>query len=262
MARAPRKRVRIGTVWIDAVTFDEALAEICALRERGQGGSIFTPNVDHVVNAWKTPHLTRVYADASLSLVDGVPLLWAARILGTPLPEKISGSDLTPRLFDLALERGWRVFLVGGAEGVADETARILGQRGVQVVGVDASFVKLEGDPSEEALVERLVACKPDLVIVALGAPKQEYWIERIGPRIKPAICAAVGASLDFVTGRVSRAPRWMQRSGLEWLHRLASDPRRLAYRYLVNDPQIARVVFETWRAPRESRVRVVEREG
>jgi N-acetylglucosaminyldiphosphoundecaprenol N-acetyl-beta-D-mannosaminyltransferase len=249
-------RLRIGEIWIDGVTFDGALERIDELIARGEGGSVFTPNVDHVVNAGRVDKLRAAYAACSLSLVDGQPLVWASRLLGAPLPEKVSGSDLVPRLLERAVARRHRVYLLGGAAGVAEAAADLLQRRGVEVAGFDGGRISLDPAPGEDdALVERISAARPDLLLVALGSPKQEVWIHRCGARLRPAVCVAVGAALDFITGRVKRAPRWMQKAGLEWLYRLGSEPRRLAFRYLVNDPQILMVLARTLRMPREQRV-------
>jgi N-acetylglucosaminyldiphosphoundecaprenol N-acetyl-beta-D-mannosaminyltransferase len=251
-------RVRIGKVWIDALSFDGALDAIEALVEGGQGGSVFTPNVDHIVTAEDNAPFQAAYLEASLSLADGQPLLWAARWLRTPLPEKISGSDLVWPLLQRAGSRRWRVFLLGGAPGVAAEAAaKVERELGVVIAGVDDSVIPADpGASGGTALVERVRSARPDLVLVALGAPKQELWISRSLPKLRPAVMIGVGASLDFVTGRLARAPRWVSRGGLEWLWRLVREPRRLAYRYLVKDPRFLAILLRTARLPRGERLR------
>jgi N-acetylglucosaminyldiphosphoundecaprenol N-acetyl-beta-D-mannosaminyltransferase len=257
-----RGRVRIGELWMDALTFAEALDEIAALVAAGRGGSVLTPNVDHIVTAESHAGLREAYRRASLSLVDGMPVLWAARLLGTPLPEKVSGSDLVMPLMRRAAAEGWRVYLVGGAPGVAAEAAeKLRRQCGVNVVGHDAPMVRADGSSQDEAsLVRRIERARPHLVLVALGAPKQEMWIERMRATLGAAVAVGVGASLDFVVGRVKRAPVWMSRVGLEWLYRLASEPRRLWRRYLLRDPQFLFTVLRTMREPRARRLSRVER--
>ena len=256
MSDSRHLRLRIGPIWIDAVTFDQALERILALVELGQGGSVFTPNVDHVVSADRQPALREAYADASLSLVDGQPLVWASRLLGHALPEKISGSDLVPRLLDRAIERRLRVYLLGGAAGVVEEADRLLRGQGVNVVGFDGALIPQDPMPTaEDQVVQRIRTARPDLLLVALGTPKQEIWIHRVRVLVRPAVCLGIGASLDFLTGRIRRAPPWMQRAGLEWFYRLIHEPRRLYWRYLVNDPRIVLVVARTLRLPRAERV-------
>jgi N-acetylglucosaminyldiphosphoundecaprenol N-acetyl-beta-D-mannosaminyltransferase len=251
------RRVRIGRVWMDALAFPEALRAIEALVASRRGGSVFTPNVDHVVLAEDDAAFRDAYGAASLSLVDGQLLLWASRLLRTPVPEKISGSDLVGPLLELAAARGFSVYLLGGAPGVADEAARIARGMGVRVAGAECPSIRLDdADGEGRAAAERVRAAAPDLVLVALGAPKQERWIHRHLERLRPAVALGVGASLDFLAGRVRRAPRWISRAGLEWAYRLAHEPRRLAHRYLVRDPRFLPILLRTARSPRSTRTR------
>jgi N-acetylglucosaminyldiphosphoundecaprenol N-acetyl-beta-D-mannosaminyltransferase len=180
--------------------------------------------------------------------VDGQPLVWASRILGSPLPEKISGADLVDPLLARAGRRGWRVFLVGGAPGSARTAAqRFAAAYGVQIAGVEDGRIDLAEGPADDALVERIRQARPHLVLVALGAPKQEIWIAARRARLAPAVSLGVGAALDFAAGAVRRAPRWMQPAGLELRYRLVQEPRRLARRYLWNDPRFLAVLVRTW---------------
>ena len=252
-------RIRLGHLWIDALTFAEALDRIVALVRSGAGGSVFTPNVDHVVTAEDDLAFRAAYAAADLSLADGQPLVWASRLLGAPLPGKVSGSDLVWPLLERAAQLRWRVYLLGGDPGVGEAVAaRLERELGLRVVGVDAARIPLEAPGgSPDAALARLCAARPDLVLVALGAPKQERWIHRSMAALRPAVAVGVGASLDFLAGRLSRAPAWMSRAGLEWLYRLLQDPRRLAVRYLWKDPRFLLVLLRTARSPRPDRVRV-----
>src|SRR5512137_805599 len=238
-------RVRIGHLWVDAVTFDNALSAVDALVRSGRGGSVFTPNVDHVVTAEDDDAFRAAYEDVSLSLADGKPILWAATLLGTPLPEKVSGSDLIEPLLRLAGRSRWRVFLLGGGPGVAEAAAeRSHRDFGVNVVGTASPFIRLDGKPGDlEQGVAEVEAAKPDLVLVAMGAPKQERWIHHNRTRLGAAVGVGIGASLDFVIGRIQRAPRWVSNAGMEWLYRLVREPRRLAHRYLVKDPRFLGVL-------------------
>ncbi len=248
---SPRSRIELGPVPLDGVTLGEALDRIEDLVASGQGGAVFTPNVDHVVLAHEDSRFRAAYARSSLSLADGMPILWTSRWLGTPLPEKVSGSDLVSPLLERAAERGWRVYLLGGAPGVAalarDRTLQRLPS--LRVVGVDAPTVDVD-EPAElrEVVVERIRSAGPHLVLVAFGAPKQEIWIDEVRGALKPAVLIGVGASLDFLAGSVPRAPRWMSRSGLEWLYRLGREPRRLWRRYLLRDPKFVMLAGEMLR--------------
>jgi N-acetylglucosaminyldiphosphoundecaprenol N-acetyl-beta-D-mannosaminyltransferase len=248
-------RIRFGHVAVDVVTFSGALDAIGRLIAMGRGGSVFTPNVDHVVKAEHHSEFRSAYGRASLSLADGMPLVWCSRLLGTKLPEKVSGSDLVYPLAQRAAERGWRVFLLGGAPGVGEQAARELRRRfGVEVVGVDDSMISLDpsGAATNGAVLQRIQESRADLVLVALGAPKQEIWIDRHREELRPAIAIGLGATFDFVAGTRRRAPRWVSACGLEWLHRLTQEPGRLWRRYLVDDPQFLGVLWRTLRERRQ----------
>jgi N-acetylglucosaminyldiphosphoundecaprenol N-acetyl-beta-D-mannosaminyltransferase len=248
----------VGHLWIDAVTFDQAVDAVERLVTAGEGGMIFTPNVDHVVQVERNPVFRDAYQKASLSVVDGQLLLWASYVLGTPLPEKISGSDLLLPLARRAAERKWRVYLLGGGPGVADlAAAELKKQFDIDIVGTDAPFVTKEGDPVDgPQVIERIAKVRPHLLFVAFGAPKQELFLQRAMPTIRPAVGIGVGAGFDFVTGRIKRAPRWISETGLEWLYRLAQEPRRLGKRYLVDDPMFLAILARTMREPKIERLK------
>ena len=252
---APAARLRLGRLAIDHLTAAGALDAIERLVELRRGGMVVTPNVDHVVIAERSDEFCAAYAEADLSLADGMPIIWSSRLLGAPLPEKVSGSDLVLPLMDRAAARGWRVFLLGAGPGVAEAAAlRLRRERGVVVVGTAAPHVRVgsgEADPEGDAAVDAIRAASPHLVLVAFGAPKQEIWMRRRRQALSPAVLLGVGASLDFVAGRVRRAPRWISSSGLEWLWRLAREPRRLARRYLLEDPRFLGVLWRELRSRR-----------
>jgi N-acetylglucosaminyldiphosphoundecaprenol N-acetyl-beta-D-mannosaminyltransferase len=254
--RVAAARVRLGHIDVDDLTFSSALDAIEVLVERRSGGGVFTPNVDHVVIAERDAEFRAAYAAADLSLADGMPIVWSSRLLGVPLPEKVSGSDLVLPLMSRAAARQWKVFLLGAGPGVADAAAeRLRLELGVLVVGTAAPMVRVgpgEPDPEGDAATEIIRAAHPDLVLVAFGAPKQEIWMHRHREALAPAVLVGVGASLDFITGRVRRAPHWISSAGLEWLWRLAREPRRLWRRYLLEDPRFLAVL---WRELRERRL-------
>lgn len=228
-----------GTLAVNRITGAESVAAIGRLIEQGQGGYVATPNVDHIVLARANKRLRAAYRRAALSLADGQPLIWMSRLLGTPLPEKVSGADLIWRLAAEAERKNWGIFLYGASPMVSMQAERKLRELypALRIVGRNATW--WEGG-NATAVVQEIRAAKPDLVIVALGCPKQELWMRRHATLIAPAVAIGLGGSLDFVAGAVRRAPNWMSRHGLEWLYRLAQEPRRLAYRYLVRDLYIA----------------------
>jgi N-acetylglucosaminyldiphosphoundecaprenol N-acetyl-beta-D-mannosaminyltransferase len=252
------RRLRIGRVWIDVLTFADALDEIEKLVDRGQGGAVYTPNVDHVIKAESNEAFRRAYEHASLSLADGMPLVWVSGLLGCPLPERVAGSELLGPLMERAAQRGWRVYLLGGAPGVAKTAAHILSHsHGVNIVGWDDCRIGIDGSDISGNSIARARDARPDLVLVALGPPKQELWIHLAAESIRPAVAFGIGAGLDFLTGKHKKAPRWVARAGLEWAFRLLQEPRRLWRRYLVESPRFAIVVFSTWLLPRSARVRL-----
>jgi N-acetylglucosaminyldiphosphoundecaprenol N-acetyl-beta-D-mannosaminyltransferase len=234
-------RLSIGSVQVDAHTFASALDAIEALVVAGRGGAVFTPNVDHVVKAEHDAALREAYAAAELCLADGMPLVWASRLLAPRLPERVAGSDLVLPLLRRAASRGWGVYLLGGAPGSAELAAAAIAEStGARIAGTDAPHVSLERMDEGEgaAALARVRAAHPQLLFVGLGAPKQELWIHRHRAELAPTVSLGVGAAIDFLAGRVPRAPRWMARTGLEWAYRLAREPRRLSRRYLVDDPE------------------------
>ena len=245
-------RLQVGKVPVDVVSFSQALSALEALVESKRGGFVFTPNIDHVVTAEDNPPFADAYARASLSLADGMPIVWASRLLGTPLPERVAGSDLVGPLLELAGRRKWRVAFFGAGPGVADKAAAVARERwGTHVISTDAPMVRLDDQQQVDGIANSLATQKPDLVLFALGAPKQELLIAAIAQRLSPAVLLGVGASLDFIAGTIKRAPALLRKTGFEWLYRLAQEPRRLWRRYLINDPKFLLIVLKTLRAAR-----------
>ncbi|HVV17409.1 MAG TPA: WecB/TagA/CpsF family glycosyltransferase [Polyangia bacterium] len=245
----------MGRLPIDVVDFAGALEVIEGLVRAREGGMVFTPNVDHVVLAEKDDRLRAAYARVSLSLVDGVPVLWASRLLGHPLPEKVSGSDLVLPLVERAAARGWRLFLLGGATGVADRAADVLRERhpGLTICGTASPMIDLKADPETRRAIGRQIAeTRPDLVLVCFGAPKQEIFCDDNRDILTPAVMVCVGAGIDFVAGTARRAPAWISKLGMEWAYRLAREPRRLAGRYLLRDPQFLGILLRQWLGRRQ----------
>ena len=244
-------RFRLGQLAIDPLTQQEALDAIARLVAARTGGMVFTPNVDHVILAQDDARFRSAYAEASLSLVDGFPVLVASRLLGHRVPEKVSGSDLLLPLAERAARDGWSVYLVGGGPGVADQAARLLTSLhpGLVVRGVDASAIDMDGPAQvRAAVVRRARQANAELVLVALGSPKGELWAAEARASLAPAILVAIGAGLDFLVGTQKRAPRVLSEIGLEWLFRLCREPRRLWRRYLVRGPRFVPIVIRSAR--------------
>jgi N-acetylglucosaminyldiphosphoundecaprenol N-acetyl-beta-D-mannosaminyltransferase len=244
------ERIRIGRLSIDVTDFAGALAIIEERILNRAGGTIFTPNVDHIVLVERDRRFRDAYARAALSLVDGMPVLWAARLLGGHLPEKVSGSDLVIPLAHRAAIRGWRVYLLGGGRGVGELASAKLKQLhpGLNIVGMSAPAIDIDGDPApRRAIAAEIAATRPDLVLVALGTPKQEIFCDEVQEVLAPAVLVGIGAGIDFVAGTARRAPRWVSTVGFEWAYRLIHEPRRLAGRYLLRDPEFLAICARQW---------------
>ncbi|MGD9648746.1 MAG: WecB/TagA/CpsF family glycosyltransferase [Pirellulales bacterium] len=232
------RRVPLFGFELDAVALDEAVARVYSwLREPGSACRyVVTPNVDHAVLYQRHAGLRAAYADASLVLADGMPVVATARLLGRPIPERVTGTDLTVSLLARADEfGGCRVFLLGASPEAAARAAELIVAQwpAVTVVGTNSPPRGFENDPAEsERILDHIERASPDLLVVGLGAPKQELWVHAHHQRIRAAVALCVGAAIDFLGGAKKRAPEWMQQYGLEWLHRLASEPRRLGPRY------------------------------
>ena len=223
---------------IDRLTMQAAVDRLLDwVQTPGEGCRyVVTPNVDHAVLFQQHAGLRAAYADAGLVLADGMPVVWASRLVGRPLPERVTGSDLVPNLFTAAQQRqGLRVFLLGAAPGVGERAATKIAERwpAVRVLDTYSPRLGFERDPVENAeILARIARAKPDVLVVGLGAPKQELWVHAHRQQIAAPVALCVGATLDFLAGERLRAPAWMRKTGLEWIHRLAGEPRRLASRY------------------------------
>ncbi len=242
---------------IDAIRLPEAVDRIYGWMRATDAACryVVTPNVDHAVMFQENAEFRSAYESAAMVLADGLPVVLASRLLRRPIPERVAGSDLVPALLEAAeTHGGLKVFLLGAAPGVADRAAEKIYERwpAVRVVGTYSPPLGFEHDEAENAsILERVATAEAEMLIVGLGAPKQELWVHahRAGLKVPVALC--VGATIDFLAGHKSRAPRWMQRTGLEWLHRLASDPRRLAGRYARDAWLFPRMIWREWRTKR-----------
>jgi N-acetylglucosaminyldiphosphoundecaprenol N-acetyl-beta-D-mannosaminyltransferase len=234
------------------VAFDELCACVDDRIESREPGYITTPNVDHICRFHRHEAFREAYLGAWLIVVDGAPVIWASRALGVPLKRKLSGSDLVVLLSEHAARRGYSVYLFGAAEGVAEEAAANLRRQfaGLNIVGVYSPPLGFYNDEEmNAAVIHRICDAAPDICFVALGAPQQELWMHKHCRACGVPVMLGIGGGFDFVSGRVRRAPVWMQNAGLEWVWRLCQEPRRLWRRYLVDDAYIV-VLFarELWR--------------
>ncbi len=241
-------RMKFLNTEIDNLTMQESLEIIDELINRKKPSYVVTPNVDHIVKLEEDTEFQDVYENADLILTDGMPLIWISKMKKTPIKEKVSGSDLFPKVCELAAKKGYRLFLLGAAEGVADTAARNLEEKynGLNVVGTYSPSYGFEKNEDEINHIINIVReANPDILAVGLGAPKQEKFIYKYKDKLNVPISLAIGASIDFEAGNINRAPKWMQDSGLEWLYRLCKEPKRMYKRYLVDDIEIIKLLFK-----------------
>ncbi len=235
-----RPQIDIIGTRINNLDMTGVLAQLERLIALGTPSQVITANVDQLVTKRKDAEIERIFRAAALIVADGVPLLWAARFLNTPLPERINGTDLLEKICELAIQRGFSVFLLGGMEGVAANAALNLQKwfPGLKVSGTYSPYHGFENDAEEnKKIVSLLTEKKADILFTSLGFPKGIKWIDRYLPVCGIPLGIEVGASFVFVSRRIKRAPHWMQNRGLEWFWRLIHEPRRLWKRYLINDP-------------------------
>jgi N-acetylglucosaminyldiphosphoundecaprenol N-acetyl-beta-D-mannosaminyltransferase len=201
-----------------------------------RGGWLITANLDFLRRFYKEERMQVLYSEADLRVADGMPLVWAAWLQGTPVPERIAGSSLIRPLARRAAAEGRRVYFLGGEGRTAQDAAALLKLEFPQLPVAGSSSPWLPAEPDDAAVEptrQILTEARPDIVLVALGSPKQEWLISKLRRSLPACWFIGVGMSFSFTTGHRARAPLWMQRSGLEWVHRLISEPRRLGKRYL-----------------------------
>ncbi len=236
---AGRRKVDICGVMVDRVRLEELLDCAMIRVKRRNPGYIVTPNADHVCLYHHDEAFRRAYLEASFVVPDGVPLLWSGRLLGTPLIQRLNGTDLVHAICKRAAAEGRSIFLLGAAEGVPAQAAAKLKSLypGLLVAGMHSPPMGFEKSAEEKAaILERLRAAAPDICFTAVGSPKQEIWMWQHCQESGVPLMIGVGASLDFIAGNKRRAPHVFQKAGLEWLWRLCTEPRRLWRRYLVDD--------------------------
>ena len=235
-------RIKFMNTCIDNLTMSETLNEIDKLIQKKNCSYVVTPNVDHIVRLEKDAELQKVYKNASLILTDGKPLIWISKWYRTPIKEKISGSDLFPKVCELSANKNYTMYLLGAAEGVADTAARNLMKKypGLNIVGTYSPPFGFEKNEQEiNKIKAQIKDVHPDILIVGLGCPKQEKFMYYHCKELGVPISFGLGASIDFEAGNIKRAPKWMSEHGLEWLYRITQDPKRLVKRYLVDDMKI-----------------------
>lgn len=229
------QKVNILDISIDNISMADLLPKL------KQGGIVFTPNVDHLMRLRHDPSFRKIYDCATYKTCDSQVLMYASKLLGTPLIEKLSGSDLFPAFYEhYRNDEEVKVFLLGAKEGIAAKAQQLINQKvGRQmVVGSHSPTFGFEKDEAECAQIIKMIeASGANTLAIGVGSPKQEKWIFNHHSKFKNiSLFLAIGATIDFEAGHIARAPKWVSEVGLEWLYRLISEPRRLWKRYILND--------------------------
>ncbi len=246
-AQAAPRVLHYGGLPLADLTQKQVEALIAADLHDGRGGWLVTANLDHLRRMRSDAGVRELLRAADLVVADGMPLVWAGRLADAPVRERVAGSDLIFTLSAEAAQVGASVYLLGGSPGAAADAAGELRRRHPQlrIAGTACPPYGFENSPELlDDVVRDVVAASPGLVFVGLGFPKQDQLIARLRREHHDAWYVGCGVSIDFVAGRVQRAPRWMQRSGVEWLYRLTREPRKLAARYLVHGIPFALRLF------------------
>lgn len=239
-------RVDVLGVGVSATSIPSVLSTVDGWIERGEQHYVCVTGVHGVMESRRDPELRRIHNESGLTVPDGAPLLWAGRYAGAREMDRVRGPDLLPALAERAADRGWRIFLYGGAPGTAERLADRLVARfpGLVVAGTHTPPFRPLTAAEEVDVVERINAARPDLVLVGLSTPKQERWMSWARGRITATAMFGMGAAFDIHAGLVTEAPRWIRPTGFEWLYRMARDPRRLGPRYLRHNPRFVGAVL------------------
>lgn len=253
------KQISLFNIQLNALSMDETVGIIATWLKDGNQSCRFvvTPNVDHIVQLDTNQKLQIAYRNAALVVADGKPVAWAAKLLGKPLPGTVPGSDLVPAIFDNAQQNQMplKVFLLGAMPGVAERAKLNIEKQWpvVQVVGVHSPAFGFEKDPAYcDEICKMVNATDAQLLLVGVGAPKQELWVNAHAPRLSVNAALCIGATIDFLAGEKARAPVWMRKLGLEWLHRMCTEPKRLAKRYFIDAMVFPRLMVKAWWHGRE----------
>ena len=242
------KKQPLLNIYVNNLNWKEVMDSIKMLVERDMPSYIIEVNVDVLVKIEKDPQLKQITDQADLVLVDGKPLMWIAQWQKNPVKAKISGSDLVQTICEEAQKEEYSVFIVGGRDGASIQAADNMRAKypGIRIVGTYEPPLGFEQSQEEvEQMNQMILRAKPDILFACLGCPKQEKWVYENHKKYGAKVSLCAGASVDFMAGRVRRAPKWMREHGLEWLYRFLMEPRRLFKRYFIDDMKI---VFLMWR--------------
>ena len=242
------KKQQLLNTYVNSLDMQETLAAIEGFIEEKKKSYVVAINVDVVVRIEKDPYLKQITDSADMVLVDGKPLVWISKLYKRPVKAKISGSDMVPLLCEVAADKGYKIFILGGMEGVADKAKEKLEEKhpSIQIVGTYAPPLGFEKDPEEIARINQMINdASPDILLGCLGCPKQEKFIYENYQKYCATVSVCAGATVDFLAGNVNRAPKWMSEHGLEWFYRFLQEPRRMFRRYFVDD---LKIISLTWK--------------
>lgn len=244
----PKDRVNILDVEVSRYNLDETMGLFCNAIDTGRKLRVSVTPVNCVLWAYRDENLKKIYNSADLVTADGVPLVWASKFLGSSIKGRVTGLDLLPEFSKISADKGYRLFFLGAAEGVATKLANYLKSvnPGLKIAGTySPPFADQFSEAENDKMIDMINKSKTDILWVSLTAPKQDYWIAEHFDRLNVAIAIGVGAAFDVVAGNIKRSPKWMQKAGLEWLFRLAQEPGRLSKRYLIEAPQFIPLLFK-----------------
>lgn len=248
--------IELFGIRFDNFDFDDLAAYLDKTIAAGEPTYLLTCNVDHVMGVQQDTLFRQIYREAHAVVADGMPIVWTSKLAGTPLKRRVAGSDLLTELGLWLEAKRFRLFFLGAAEGVAEEAKRRLLEQfpALSIVGCYSPPYGFENMAEENAKIVAMIrAAKPDILLVGAGAPKQEKWIYSHFRECGVPVSIGVGATFDFLAGKIRRAPGWMQRAGLEWMWRLMQEPGRLWRRYLLQDTKFLRLMLAEWRKQRQS---------
>jgi N-acetylglucosaminyldiphosphoundecaprenol N-acetyl-beta-D-mannosaminyltransferase len=237
-------RVEIMGCQIDNLSMEETLNTIEGFIRSGQSHQHVVVNVDKLVKANRDKELRRIISNCALVNADGMPVVWASRLLGKPLKERVAGVDLFEALMSRSATKGWRVFLLGAREEVVSNLKRIYEEKyaGLTIAGYRNGY----WEPGEEAAIaQQIRAAQTDILFVAISSPKKEYFLGRYQEAMRVPFAMGVGGTFDVAVGKIKRAPKWMQKGGMEWFYRFLQEPRRMFRRYFVEDMAFFGLLFK-----------------
>lgn len=250
MVNSKLKKQPLLNTYVNNLDMKEAVIGIEKMINDGEKHYVVAVNVDVIMKMEQDNYLKSVTDEADMVIVDGKPLVWISKLFKKPVKEKISGSDLVPRLIKRAWQKGYSVFIIGGEEGVAVKAKKRLEKRfpTVNIVGTYAPPMGFENNCAEIDKINSMIStAKPDILIACFGCPKQEKWIYENYQKYEAKVSVCAGATVDFLAGNVKRAPKWMSEHGFEWFYRFLQEPKRMFKRYFIDDIRILGLIIKYW---------------